>query len=230
MKKTILALGAVCILLSGCTLSQNAKQHPITSGDLTASLNKAAVTALDTDFETLPAALSDTYYLSADDSVYSYLQNKSIKRFFNMWFVEYIGEDIEAHWNYDTLAPVQFLDHEFQSIARPGEAFYTCTFTTDSGRCGYIIVSYGEGKEGPYISKWSLRETTPYLYDLRANSKQIAAALKETDIDLPTAAAVRAEWTGTDKNRGESIILFTDGTDNRYVCYLGDGDFTIEKQ
>lgn len=228
MKKTILLLGAVCILLSGCSPSPGAAQNA--PGTIASAMDNVSAMSLESDSKALPDALSGTYYLPSDDPVYSYLQNKSIKRFFNMWLNDYMGEDIEAQWNYDTLAPVRLLDHDFKSVARSGDTFYTCTFTTDDDRCGYIIVSYREGKEGPYISKWSLHETTPYLYDLAANSEQIAAALKETDIDLASASAARVELIDTDKNRGDRIILFTDGTDSHYVCYLGGDDFTIEKQ
>lgn len=147
-----------------------------------------------------------------------------------MWVKYNLDENMEARWNYDSLAPVQFLDQKFNSIKRPGEEFYTCTFSTVDDRYGYIIVLYGEGEEGPYVTQWSLQETTPYLYDLRANSSQITAALKKTDIDLTTASAVRAEWIDTDKNRGDRIILFTDSKGGKYVCYFGDEDFTIEKQ
>jgi len=147
-----------------------------------------------------------------------------------MWFDADIDKDkeVKPQWNYDTLAQVQQLDHDFASIARDGVELYTMTFSADDNRYGYIIVSYSE--DGPHIEKWSLNDTTPYQYDLRANSEKIATALKETDIDLSTTTATRVEWTDTAKKRGDRIILFTDGKGDRYVCYLGDDDFTIEKQ
>lgn len=209
MRKIIFTISVICVLLLGCAVAQDSAQGA--------------------EENVLPDRLFETYYLSSEEPVYTYLQNKSIQRFFNMWFKEYIGEDIEAHWNYDTLAPVQMLDHKFNPISRPGEKFYTCTFSTDDGRYGYIIISYGEGKEGPYISKWSLNETTPYQYDLRANSSQIGEALNKMDIDVSTASAMRAEWIDTDKKRGDRIILFTDGKNDKYVCYFGDGDYTLHK-
>lgn len=224
MKNMIMTFGALGILLIGCALPQS---HGSDAAGSTP--DNAAEMSLVADSSTLSNAL-ETYYLSEEDPVYGYLQNKSIQRFFNMWFQEYIGEDMEANWNYDTLAPVQLLDHSFASIAQQDEALYTCTFSTDDGRCGYIIVSYGEGEDGPYISKWSLQETTPYLYDLRANASLITAALNETDIDLSTATAARVEWIDTKKNRGDRIILFRDDKGDNYVCYFGDGDFTVEKQ
>lgn len=232
MKKKILALSVLCILLSGCTNPQNSEQRVESSAPDTISntLDNAIVTSFGADVGAAPDSLFETYYLPSDDPVYSYLQNNSIRKFFNMWLEEYMGQDIEANWNYDTLAPVQLLNHSFQSIARSGEEFYTCTFSTNDDRYGYIIVSYGEGEEGPYIQKWSLHETTPYLYDLRANIRQITAAVNETDMDLSTASAVRVEWIDTDKNRGDRIILFTDGKEGKYVCYLGDEDYTVEKQ
>ncbi len=203
MKSFLMTFTILGMLLSGCAAPQPAEQS------------------------TIPF---DTYYLSSEEPVHVYLQNHSIQRFFNMWVKEDLGEDVEAHWDYDTLAPVQLLDHNFQSIARSDEPLYTCTFSTDDGRYGYIIVSYGIAADGPYISKWSLHETTPYSIDLRANSKEIAAALSETDIDLSTASAARVEWIDTDQNRGDRIILFTDGKGDKYVCSLGGDDLTIEKQ
>lgn len=224
----IWAISVLCVLLLGCAMPQNLKKNAISSTPNTS--NNTTIASIDADQSTLSDALFETYYLPSEHPVYAYLQNKSIQRFFHMWCKESIDEDVEVHWNYDTIAPVQLLDHEFHSIARPGEELYTCTFSTDNDRHGYIIVLYGEGNEGPYITKWSLCETTPYLYDLRANSEQIIAALKETDIDLSTASASRAEWIDTDKKRGDRIILFTDSKEDHYICYFGEEKFTIEKQ
>lgn len=207
MRKIILTIGAVCVLLLGCAVAQDLAQGAVTSvpdksdtvlDDDAITPDNNAVAQTRAEGNVLPDRLFETYYLSSEESVYTYLQNKSIH-------------------------------HKFNSISRPGEAFYTCTFSADDGRCGYIIVSYGEGKEGPYISKWSLNETTPYQYDLRANSSQIGEALNKTDIDLSTASAMRVEWIDTDKKRGDRIVLFTDGKDDKYVCYFGDGDFTLHK-
>lgn len=182
----------------------------------------------ETNSNVLSASIFESYYLSPEEPVFSYLQNNSIKRFFNMWAEYFIDKDIKIHWNYDTIAPVQVLDHNFNSIVKPDTELYTCTFSTDDDRCGYIIVSYNEN--GPSVTKWSLNETTPYLYDLKANSEQIADALMKTDIDLSTATAVRVEWIDTDKNRGDRIILFKDGKGDKYICYLGDADYSFEKQ
>lgn len=230
MKKAILTFGLLCSLLLSCGMSSNSTQSSMNlpaSNATSVELNsfESNNTAL-----ALPKELLDTYYLPSDDPVNEYLQHKSIQKFFNMWFKEHIDEDAKVHWNYDTLAPVDLLDHNFKSIARAGETFYTCTFSTDDDRCGYIIVKYGEGEEGRYIKKWSLSETTPYQYDLKANSSQIAAALKKTDIDLATASAKRVEWIDTEKNRGDRIVLFTDGKNDKYIYYFGDKDFIIEKQ
>jgi len=175
----------------------------------------------------LPAPLINSYYLSANDPVYSYLQNNSIKKFLDMWFAEDIDKNVKPQWNYDTLAPVQVLDYDFVSLTRSGVQLYTMTFSADGNRCGYILLSYSA--EGPHIEKWSLTETTPYQYDLRANSERIASSLKETNLDLPTTTAARIEWQDTKKNRGDRVILFQDGKGNRYICYLGNKDFTMEK-
>lgn len=236
MKCARMTLAAVFILLTGCAVPQHSGKDAVptateqTSVTIKSVAIKNAILPLsDEDGKMLPETLMETYYLSSEDPVKKYLQNKSIQKFFNMWLKEYMCEDIEAYWDYDSLASVQYLDHKFTSVSRPGEEFYTCTFSTDDGRCGYIIVLYGEGKEGPYIAKRSLQETTPYLYDMRANSEQIAAALGETDIDIPSTSAIRVEWIDTDKNRGDRIILFTDGKGDKYICYLGADDVTVEK-
>lgn len=231
MKKGLAALVSVCIMLQGCSKTQAAEQSAVmnVSAPSVTELNITATTLQEADASALPDHIFETYYLSPEEPVHAYLQNNAIQKFFHMWVKEAYGEEITAHWNYDTLARVQLLDHDFNSIAKAGGELYTCTFSMDHNRYGYIIVLYGEGDEGPYIKKWSLIESTPYLYDLRANSRQIAAALKKTDIDLSTASALRAEWIDTDKKRGDRIILFTDGKEDNYICYLGDGDFTIEK-
>lgn len=137
---------------------------------------------------------------------------------------------MDAQWDYGTLAPVLLLDRDLNELDPPDLGLYTCTFSTDDDRYGYIIVSYGEGKEGPYISNRSLCETTPYQYDLRANIEAIAEALEKTDMDLTTAAAVRAEWMDAEKKHSDPIILFTDGKGDKYVCVLGESGVTVKKQ
>jgi|GEM_PF-5476659 len=181
----------------------------------------------DRESDVLPASLINSYYLSENDPVYSYLQNNSIKKFLDMWFAENIDKNVKPQWNYDTLAPVQILDHDFVSLTRSGVQLYTMTFSADGNRCGYILLSYSA--EEPNIEKWSLTETTPYPYDLRANSEKIASSLRETNLDLSTTTAARIEWQDTKKNRGDRVILFQDGKGNRYICYLGNNDFDMEK-
>lgn len=221
MRKSLLLLMTAAIALSGCFVFQSSVRGAVPPAREMSGEEPTAG-------EVLPDSLLDSYYLAPDDPVFAYLQHKSIRRFFNMWLENDLGGDIRADWNYDTLAPVLYLDHDFNSLAKPETRLYTCTFSADDGRCGYIIVSYSD--DGPSISKWSLLETTPFAYDLRANSGEIAKALAATDIDLSTATAARAEWIDTDRNRGDRIILFTDGKGGRYVCYLGDGDYTVEKR
>lgn len=229
MKKRLCLFFTMCILVFGCFIFQNTPDHSVLS-DLEAFGNPVFISSLETEASELPDSIYESYYLSSEDPVFTYLQNNSIRRFFNMWFEYFIDEEGKGkvHWNYDTLAPVELLDHNFDSIARPDTKLYTCTFSTEDGRNGYIIVSYN--KEGPSITKWSLVETTPYLYDLRANKEQILAALMETDIDLSTAKATRVEWIDTEKKRGDRIILFTDAKEDQYICYLGEEDYSIEKQ
>ena len=180
------------------------------------------------DKKPLQEYLLESYYLDANDPAAKYLQNKSIERFWTMWVASYFDdEEMEVTWDYDTLAPVQVLDHNFESIVRKHDPLYTCIFTTADGKSGYLIISYND--EDPSVSQWSLHETTPYYYDLRANLEAIEAALQTTDIDLATVIATRVEWIDTEKNRGDRIILFEDGKGDRYICYLGDDDFSLEK-
>lgn len=232
MGKWLGIIVAACVMLSSYIVMQGKEKpavFPIQEIAGNTLPSETVVPIGKTDTPELPASVLESYYVSSQEPVFDYLQNNSIQRFWNMWVSYFIEEDLQVHWDYDTLAPVQLLDHDFQSVAKDGEkALYTCTFTTEDGRCGYIIVAYNQAD--PSISKWSLQETTPYLYDLRANSQEITAALLQTDIDLSTAVASRVEWIDTEKKRGDRVILFTDGKQDRYVCFLGEEPITIEKQ
>lgn len=197
--------------------------QPGSSGVAAALPDTAESPVLEAGVNELPESVFESYYLSHDAPVFEYLQHNSIKRFFHMWAEYDLGEGINEHWDYDTLAPVQLLNHNFDVIPCSDDPLYTCTFTTDDGRSGYIIVSYNE--EDPSVSKWALCETTPYIYDLRAYSRKIADALAGTDIDLSTTSAARVEWIDTGKNRGDSMFLFTDGRGKSYPCVIGDGAF-----
>lgn len=234
MNRIKITAAAICFLLTACAAPQpSAPTVPPAAANAAVSAISIAATspradagsAADAD---LPETVLASYYSAQDTPIFEYLQNNSIQSFLNMWFEEKIDQHARPHWNYDTLTQVQLMDHDFESLSRAGEQLYTMTFSIDDGRCGYIIIVYHE--DGPAISEWSLHETTPDLYDLRANREAIATALSGTDIDLSTAAAARVEWIDTAKRRGDRIILFTDGKGDRYVCYLGDHDFTIEKK
>lgn len=242
MKRMLLLLIMTAFLLMGCTVSSAAKE-PTPSGAVSAG-NSSQDSSSQGDSprgsssgnggeqpageSPLPKALLESYYLSPEEPVHAYLQNKSIQRFCTMWAVEKLGEGTVVNWAYDTLAPVLLLDENFNRIDRPEKRLYNCNFTTEDGRNGYMILSYEA--EGPSITRWGAMETTPYLYDLRANEAEIAAALEKTDIDLATATAQRVEWTDTKNNRGDRIILFTDGKGERYICYLGTETLTVEKR
>ena len=128
-------------------------------------------------------------------------------------------------WNYASLAEVKYLNHDFASLA-DGKKLYTCTFTTDDDRYGYLIFEYLE--KGPAVKQWSLHETH-YPYDQRENVPSILAALKKAGVDPAEATAQRVEWMDTAKNRVDRIILFKDGKGNAYICYFGEYPFTLEK-
>lgn len=79
------------------------------------------------------------------------------------------------------------------------------------------------------MSNWGVRETTPYLYDLRTHEKEIAASLMKTDIDLSTAKVSRVYLFDEEKKRADQVILFTDEKGDHYICCFGDDAFEIEK-
>lgn len=92
-----------------------------------------------------------------------------------------------------------------------------------------LFDSYYAGQADPAVSKWSVRETTPYLYDLRANRDKIGESLQKTDIDLSTAKAFRVVLYDQEKGSAGQAIRFTDGKGDDYIGYFGDDVFKIEK-
>lgn len=174
----------------------------------------------------LPGGVLDSYYAAQNTSVFEYFHHSSIQRFMAMWVKEKIKDLESPQWNYKSFAKISVLDHDFLE-SRPDEALYCLTFSDGADRHGYIIAKYHE--TGPAISNWSVMETTPYQYDLKAKEKEIAASLEKTDIDLSTAKASRVYLFDKEKKRADQVIRFTDGKGDTYICYFGDDSFKIEK-
>lgn len=174
----------------------------------------------------LPDTILDFYYEGQADPAFAYFQHTSIQRFAAMWVKKEI-EDIETPiWNFDSFTQISMLDHDFVE-SHPDEAIYCCTFSDGAGRFGYLIMKYDASD--PSLSNWGVQETTPYLYDLKANMKEIGASLLQTDIDLSTAKASRVYLFDREKNRANQVIRFTDGKGDDYICDLGNSSFEIEK-
>lgn len=174
----------------------------------------------------LPDTMIDFYYAAQNTSVFTYFHNRQIQKFLTMWVKEEVGDIDKPEWNYDSFSKISIMDHDL-TVSRPDEQLYYLPFSDSNGRYGYVIAKYHE--EGPAISNWGVRETTPYQYDLKANKKEIAASLMKTDIDLSTAKASRVYLYDRDNKRADQAILFTDSKGGNYICYFGDDSFDIEK-
>lgn len=196
---------------------------PSPEGFLAEDRTEAGETASETS---LPDALLASYYKGHDDPAFEYFQKSKIQKFLAMWVKEGTGDIENPQWDLDSFTEILVLDHDLVE-SRPEQKLHYCTFSDGSGRYGYVIVEY-HGSD-PSISNWGVGETTPYLYDLRANMEAVSESLRQTDIDLSTATASRVYLFDRDKRRADQVILFTDGKEDKYVCYFGDTSFEIEK-
>lgn len=223
MKKTKLlyTLLSFALLITGCG---TAVQSRTVIADSVSAVKTASA---DGDLDgSLPDGLLDSYYAGQADPAFSYFHNSSIRRFFTMWVKENIEGLDGPVWNYDGFARIDILDHDLQEVS--GEKkLYCLPFSDGGGRFGYMIVQYHE--DGPAVSKWAVKETTPYLYDLRANRDQIGESLRKTDIDLSTAKAYRVVLYDQEKESADQVIRFTDGKGDDYIGYFGGDVFKIEK-
>lgn len=160
-----------------------------------------------------------SYYAGQSVAAYEYFQHASIQKFLKMWVAKETG-DLEAPvWNLDSFTQIAFLDHDFVDLC-PKEKLYCCTFSDGADRTGYAIVRYQE--EDPSLSNWGIKETTPYLYDFRANREQIMAALLKTDLDIASGKACRVYLYDTNNQRADQVIRFTDGKGGNYTYAFGD--------
>ena len=203
----LLAAAAV-MLLGGCSLAAMSAENP--AGRET----------------NLPDTVLDSYYAAQDTPAFEYFHHERIQEFLGMWVLEETGDIADPKWDYDSFARIIVMDHDL-SVSRPDEQLYCLTFTDGTGRCGYVIVKYDAS--GPSISNWSVTETTPYQYDLKANGDTISESLSDTDIDLKTASASRVYLFDQKNKRADQVILFTDGKKDTYICYLGNDSLEVKK-
>lgn len=191
----------------------------IAEGDIKPGVTQSEVKAL-------PDTLVESYYAGQKDSAYEYFQHRSIQKFLAMWVKEETGDIEKPVWNLTSFTKISVLDHDL-TVSRADEALYCCTFSDGANRFGYAIVKYNE--LDPSIENWSITETTPYVYDLQTNEKQISESLQKTDIDLSTATASRIYLFDREKSRADQAILFTDGKGDHYICYFGNAVLQAEK-
>ncbi len=246
MKKTLCRLCAPIlglVLITGCANTLPAGSGAAEQGEpssLSAVQNPAggeaqvvstlakegAVGLAEKEEYSLPAGLLSSYYAAQNTSAFEYFQNESIQEFVAMWVKEETGDIDAPQWNYDSFAQITVMDHALE-VSRPEEALYCCTFSNGVDRYGYLIFKYNEAD--PSISNWGVGETTPYSYDLEANTPETAMALAKTDIDLATATAARVYLLDRENKRADQAICFIDGKGDRYLGYFGKSVFTIEK-
>ena len=222
MLKRILSVFLLCVvlLLSACGSRTAGKETSIITDE--ASQSHPAAPG---DSQTVPEPLLQSYYSMQSTPVFEYMQNSSIKKFLAMWVKEKTGIE-NPLWNYDCMAQYYILDKNFASLS-DDKQLYSLPFSDGSGRNGYIVIAYYA--DGPAISNEGVAETTPYSYDFKAHSGKIMENLEMAGVDLSGAGASRVSRVDTENNRAGQAILFADRQNSRYICYLDDPDFAIEK-
>lgn len=148
-------------------------------------------------------SILNSYYSYNDTDAYRVFKSNALKRFLNQWTDDSIVNPV---WNYDS-----FTKYE-------GQDLYYCTFTADNGKYYYMVLRYDAKNDGG-LGKVRYSET-PYYYDLRSNLEEIRCKLSETEIDLTSTVASRAQLVDADKNIYNEVILFTDANSNSYACDL----------
>lgn len=206
-QRYFLSILLLCLMLAGCRdTADKERKEPVCAGDRAISLKSA-----------LLANATASYYGNAaeNDKVLAFMKRKSIQRFLAMWVREETG-DIEAPiWDYASLSPVMVKDLESKDISAQRQ-LYSCVFSDGSGRYGYCLFEYLDKESA--ITNWGVKETTPYRYDLQANSERIADSLLETDIDLLSANASRVCLYDEHTGKTEQVIVFTDHLNDSYIC------------
>lgn len=183
-------------------------------------------TQVQDDSSPLPQSLIDSYYAGQSDPAFEYVQHSSIQKFLGMWVKDKTGDIENPEWNYGSFTKVGILDRNL-GVLQTDNPIYSCTFSDGKFRTGYIIVEYD--KNGPDLSNYGVKETTPYVYDLKANMAEINESLSKTDIDMSTAKAARVVLYDKENKSADQGILFTDNKGDNYIGYFGDSPFKIEK-
>lgn len=227
MKRTaILFILTVLLTCSACAVQQE-RSTPGTDGAASIPLTATAASASTGQAVSDAPAVISTYYGNPDPAPFKVLKSGMLARILSHWTNATLEGITNPRWNYDSFTRYQVLDHNLQSATRR-ESLYYCTFTADNGRHGYVVLQYEAGSDGGGLGQVSMVETT-HLYDLAPNLDAIAIQLEKTELDLATATASRVQLVDTDRNRSDQVILFADGDGSRYVCYLADPSFPVEK-
>lgn len=159
-----------------------------------------------------------SYYSGQSSRAFKMLQKSIFKRLVDHWTDADIQNSV---WNYDTFMRYQILDSGSACVGL-GEELYCCTFSSDNGKFGYIVVSY----DGDSLRNMGVVETQ-YLYDLNSNIEEIMIELKEANIDLSSAVASRVKLVDTDGKSSVEAISIVDGDGNVCICYFGDTSVTF---
>jgi len=189
MKKFIATMG-IFTLISTNSFSAAAQDYDIlaaTSAD-TASLAASHVNV---------TSILNSYYSYNGTDAYRLIKSNALKRFLNQWTAASIVNPV---WNYNS-----FTKYEGQNL-------YYCTFTADNGRNYYMVLRY-DASDGGGLGKVRYGETS-YNYDLRANIDVISAKLSETQLDLSSTVAYRAQL------KGAEVIIFKDNSGKKYAFYF----------
>ncbi|MFW6678721.1 hypothetical protein ACOAOT_13765 [Lacrimispora sp. AGF001] len=189
MKKFIATMG-IFTLISTNSFSAAAQDYDIlaaTSADI-ASLAASHVNV---------TSILNSYYSYNGTDAYRLIKSNALKRFLNQWTAASIVNPV---WNYNS-----FTKYEGQNL-------YYCTFTADNGRNYYMVLRY-DASDGGGLGKVRYGETS-YNYDLRANIDVISAKLSETQLDLSSTVAYRAQL------KGAEVIIFKDNSGKKYAFYF----------
>lgn len=146
-------------------------------------------------------SIVQSYYKGQKSGAYKMLQKKIFKKLLTQWVPSDITNPV---YSYSTFS-------EYHISGSSKNNLYTCAFTADNGKYGFVVVSY----DGQSLSNKGVYITTR-LYDLNANISAIEKKLNNTSINLSSATASRMRLDG------DEVIYFTDSNGQKVVCYLKD--------
>ena len=156
----------------------------------------------------LSEAVFRTYYGAQEGPAFS-MWNKSI---FQGLADDWTAELGQPKWENETFAEYVRLNGDLAPIDQ-GETLYSCAFSTDDHRYGYVVMAY----HGNAISHIETVET-PSLYDLQAKEAAVTEALGEMELDESSVGAVRVR-VETESGPGEGIRI-TDRQGNALIYYF----------